>query len=258
LAVQELQDGVLRVAFNRPERRNAITQVGHRELVQIWREIDLDNRVRAVILTGNGKDYSAGGEIALLDQMIEDADLREQVWRDARELVYNIVNCSKPIVSSMRGVVSGAPLAAGLLADISVAARDASLLDAHVKLGIAAGDHGVLWPLFCGMARAKYHLLLSEPITGADAYEIGLVSRAVEESELDETALAIAQRLADSSRSAVSWTKYALNNWFRSAGPIFDTSLALEIMGFANSDIREGILSHRQKRKPDFRSRDRQ
>ena len=110
----------------------------------------------------------------------------------------------------------------------------------------------MVWPLLCGLAKAKYHLLLCEPLSGAEAERIGLVSLCVEDDELQEKALSIADRLAAGSPTAIRWTKYALNNWLRMAGPTFDTSLALEFMGFTGPDVREGLSSLRAKRRPQF------
>jgi enoyl-CoA hydratase len=153
----------------------------------------------------------------------------------------------------MHGPAVGAGLVAGLLADIPIAARDAKIVDGHTRLGVAAGDHAaIIWPLLCGMAKAKYYLLLCEPVSGEEAERIGLVARCVEASELRDTALQIATRLATSSQTAVRWTKYALNNWLRMMGPAFDTSLAVEFMGFAGPDVKEGVASLRERRPPNF------
>jgi enoyl-CoA hydratase len=142
---------------------------------------------------------------------------------------------------------------AALLADISIASKTARLVDGHTRLGVAAGDHAaIVWPLLCGMAKAKYHLLLCEPLSGEKAEQIGLVSLAVEEEALQETALSVASRLAEGSTTALRWTKYALNNWLRMAGPTFDASLALEMLGFDGPDVREGLASHQEKRRPKF------
>src|SRR5206468_12988343 len=140
-----------------------------------------------------------------------DFESRLRVLREARDLVYNIVDCPKPIVSAITGVAVGAGLAVGLLADVSIATPEARIVDGHTKLGVAAGDHAViLWPLLCGLAKAKYHLLLCEPLSGERAEEIGLVSLCVDEAELESTALDIAVRLATGAQSAIRWTKYAL------------------------------------------------
>jgi enoyl-CoA hydratase len=179
--------------------------------------------------------------------------VRMRVLREARDLVYNVLNCSKPIVSAIIGPAVGAGLVVGLLADVSIAARGARIIDGHTRLGVAAGDHAaIVWPLLCGMAKAKYHLLTCEPLSGEEAERIGLVSLCVPDEELHTRALAVAQQLAAGSQSAIRWTKYSLNNWLRLAGPTFDTSLALELLGFAGPDVREGLSAFREKRSPHF------
>ena len=214
----------------------------HRELAEIWRDIDRDPDTRVALIRGEGKGFSAGGDLGLVEEMASDFDVRARVWREARDLVYNVINCSKPIVSAMHGPAVGAGLVAGLLADISIAAKTARIIDGHTRLGVAAGDHAaIIWPLLCGMAKAKYYLLLCEPVSGEEAERIGLVSLAVDESELMPKAIEVANRLAQGSQSAIRWTKYALNNWLRTAGPTFDASLALEFMGFSGPDVQEGV-----------------
>jgi enoyl-CoA hydratase len=153
----------------------------------------------------------------------------------------------------MHGPAVGAGLVAGLLADISIAARTARIIDGHTRLGVAAGDHAaIVWPLLCGMAKAKYYLLLCEAVSGEEAERIGLVSLAVDEKDLVPKAFEVAGKLAAGAQSAIRWTKYALNNWLRLAGPTFDASLALEFMGFTGPEVREGIASLREKRAPKF------
>ena len=227
--------------------------VGHRELSEIWRDAQRDPQVRAVLLRGDGMGFSGGGDLTLVQDMAQDFAVRSQVWQEARDLVYNLINCDKPVVSAIHGPAVGAGLVAGLLADISVAAQSARIVDGHTRLGVAAGDHAaIVWPLLCGMAKAKYHLLLCEPMDGREAERIGLVSLAVPDEELLPKARELADRLAQGSATAVRWTKYALNNWLRMAGPTFDASLALEFMGFAGPDVHEGVASLRARRAPDF------
>jgi enoyl-CoA hydratase len=226
---------------------------GHRELAEIWRDVSADDQVRCAVLRGEGQGFSGGGDLALVQEMAGDFETRTRVWKEARDLVYNVINCDKPIVSAMHGPAVGAGLVAGLLADISVAARDARIVDGHTRLGVAAGDHAaIVWPLLCGMAKAKYYLMLCDPVSGEEAERIGLVSLAVDADQLLPKAYEIADRLAQGSPSAIRWTKYALNNWLRQAGPAFDTSLALEFMGFAGPDVKEGIASLRERRPPRF------
>ncbi|MBS0318024.1 MAG: enoyl-CoA hydratase/isomerase family protein [Proteobacteria bacterium] len=226
---------------------------GHFELAEIWRDVGADDSVRCAVLRGEGQGFSGGGDLGLVQDMAQDFAVRSRVWREARDLVYNVINCDKPIVSAMHGPAVGAGLVAGLLADVSIAASNARIVDGHTRLGVAAGDHAAMvWPLLCGMAKAKYHLMLCEPVSGTEAERIGLVSLAVAESELLPKAYEVADRLAAGSQSAIRWTKYALNNWLRMAGPNFDTSLALEFMGFAGPDVREGVASLRERRAPKF------
>ena len=244
---------VLRIRINRPDRLNALTARAHTELTEIWRDIDKDPTVRAVIIGGVGKAFSVGGEFDLVEEIINDFDTRSKALREARELVYNIINCSKPIVSAMQGAVAGGGLALGLLADISIAAKSAKLVDGHTRLGVSAGDHAViLWPLLCGMAKAKYYLLLCEPISGEKAEQIGLVSMCVEDAELEATSIGIATKLALGAPRAIEYTKYALNNWLRMAGPLFDASTALQMFAFGGPEPKEGLASHREKRPPAF------
>ena len=226
---------------------------GHRELTEIWRDVGADDSVRVAVLRGEGLGFSGGGDLALVQDMASDFETRTRVWKEARDLVYNVINCDKPIVSAMHGPAVGAGLVAGLLADIPIAAKGAKIVDGHTRLGVAAGDHAaIVWPLLCGLAKAKYYLMLCEPVSGEEAERIGLVALAVDDAELLPKAYEVANRLAAGSQTAIRWTKYSLNNWLRQAGPAFDTSLALEFMGFAGPDVREGVASLRDKRQPKF------
>ena len=246
-------DRVLEITLHAEGKLNAADADMHRDLAYVWRDIDLDDSVNAVLVKGSGKGFSAGGDFELIESMIEDDDTLVRVWKEARDLVYNLINCSKPVISAIHGPAVGAGLAVGLLADISIVAKNARILDGHVRLGVAAGDHAaMIWPLLCGMAKAKYYLLTNKPISGEEAERIGLVSLCVADDELYSTALATAIELSNGSPSAIRWTKYALNNWLRMAGPNFDTSLALEFMGFRQADIREGLASLKEKRAPKF------
>jgi len=243
---------VLRITMDNGRMNTADADM-HAELADIWRDVDRDPSVNAIIITGAGKMFSAGGDFAMIEQNIADPESRARVWKEARDMVYNIINCNKPVVSAMRGVAVGAGLVCGILADISIATKDCRIIDGHTRLGVAAGDHAaIIWPLLCGMAKAKYYLLLCEQVLGAEAERIGLISLAVEDHELDAKAVEIAARLASGAQSAIRWTKYALNNWLRAMGPTFDASLALEFMGFTGPEVTEGLAAHLEKRKPAF------
>jgi len=253
-----------RLKFDRPHakilritmengRMNTTDAALHAELGEIWRDVDKDQSVNAVVLTGAGKVFSAGGDFAIIQENIDDFTSRARQWKEARDIVYNVINCSKPVVSAMRGVAVGAGLVCGVLAEMSIAIKDCRIIDGLVRVGVAAGDHAaIVWPLLCGLAKAKYYLLLCDQVLGEEAERIGLVSLAVDDSELDAKAVEIATRLAEGAQSAIRWTKYALNNWLRAMGPTFDTSLALEFLGFTGPEVKEGLASHREKRSPSF------
>ncbi len=245
--------GVLRLTLRAAGRLNAVSGAMHGELATVWRSIGDDPETRVVIVRGSDGAFSAGGDLELVDEIARDPEARRRVFHEARDLVYNLVSCPKPIVSAMTGPAVGAGLAVGLLADISIATPSTRIIDGHTKLGVAAGDHAVLvWPLLCGLAKAKYHLLLCEPLDGAEAERIGLVSLCVPDAELEARALEIATRLARGAQPAIRHTKLALNNWLRLAGPAFDASLALEFLDFAGPDVREGVAAVREKRPPAF------
>lgn len=249
-------EGVLEVILSNPGRLNAADSQMHRELANVWRDIDADETIGAVLVRGEGGAFSSGGDFEMIEEMIGDYQVLLRVWKEARDLVYGVVNCSKPIVAAIEGPAVGAGLAVALLSDISVAGKTAHIVDGHVRLGVAAGDHAVMiWPLLCGLSKAKYYLLSNEPLSGEEAERIGLVSRCVEDGQVYTEALKIAQRLTQGSPTAIRFSKYALNNWLRMMGPNFDTSLALEFMGFMGPDAREGLASLREKRKPSFEKR---
>ncbi len=253
LKIEDVEPGIVRLVMSAPGKLNAAGAEMHRQLAEVWLEFDRDPDVRVVIVTGEGRAFSAGGDLGLVQEMAGDFAMRIRVLREARDLVYNVINCSKLVVSAMRGPAVGAGLVIGLLADISIASKTARIIDGHTKLGVAAGDHAaIVWPLLVGMAKAKYYLLTCDELSGEEAERIGLVSLCVEDEQLEERSLAVARRLASGSQSALRWTKQSLNGWLRAAGPIFDNSLALEFMGFGGPDVHEGIAAIREKRPPKF------
>ncbi|MGQ0547901.1 MAG: enoyl-CoA hydratase/isomerase family protein [Betaproteobacteria bacterium] len=253
LKFRRLEPGILEIVRGEEGKLSVATAPMHAEMARVWLDVDRDPETRVAILRGAGKGFSAGGDMKMVEAMTQDFAARARVWREARDLVYNMLNCSKIIVSAMHGPAVGAGLAAGLLADISIASRNARLIDGHTRLGVAAGDHAaIIWPLLCGMAKAKYYLLLCETISGEEAERIGLVSMTCEEEKLRDTAIDVARKLAAGPQTALRWTKYSLNNWLRLAGPSFDASLALEMLGFTGPEVKEGLAALREKRNPAF------
>ena len=159
-------DRVLRITLDGPGL-NAVSPAVHRQLADVWRVVDRDPETNVAVLQGAGKAFSAGGSFELIDAIVNDHDRRADVMREARDLVHNVIDCSKPIVSAIHGPAVGAGLVVGLLADVSVVARTARIIDGHTRLGVAAGDHAAIcWPLLCGMAKAKYYLLTCDALSG--------------------------------------------------------------------------------------------
>lgn len=244
---------VLRITISSSKKMNAMSATLHRECSEIWRDVDSDPSVSAVIICGSEKAFSAGGDLVHERKCCDDYDLRMTAMKESRNLVLNMIDCSKPIVSAVRGWAVGAGLACVMLADVSVVARTAQFSDGHAKIGVAAGDHAtIIWPLLCGMAKAKYYLLTAENFTGEEAEQMGLVTMAVDDAEVEERALSVAIKLAESAPAAIRWTKHTLNHWLRQAAPIFDASLALEFIGFAGPEGREGIDAFLEKRSANF------
>jgi len=244
---------ILRITLRTPGKLNAVGHEAHAQLAAVWQTVDRDAETRVVIVRGADGAFSSGGDLGLVEDIAHDSETRLRVFHEARDLVYNLVNCTKPVVAAIDGPCVGAGLAVALLADISIATPGATIVDGHTRLGVAAGDHAVIvWPLLCGMAKAKYHLLLCEAVDGVEAERIGLVSLCVPAGELEARALDVARRLAAGSQAAIRHTKLALNNWLRAAGPAFDASLALEFLDMTGADVAEGVAAVRERRTPKF------
>ena len=245
-------DGVLLITLDSPGL-NSVSAAMHRQLADVWLAVDRDPETRVALLRGAGKGFSSGGSFDMIETIMDDPEFRLRAMREARDLVFNVIGCSKPSVSAMHGPAVGAGLVAGILAYISVVGRTARIIDGHTRLGVAAGDHAAIcWPLMAGMAKAKYYLLTCDTLTGEEAERIGLVSLCVEDDEVQDRALEVATKLANGAQSAIRWTKHTLNHWFRAQSATFDASLAYEFLGFAGPDAREGLASHAEKRDPDF------
>jgi enoyl-CoA hydratase len=246
-------NGVLLITMNRPDVYNAADEQMHSELSRVWTDVARDQDTRVAVITGAGKAFSAGGDLAMVQRMAGDYDRVARMLGEMSDLVYNMVNCEKPIVSAINGVAVGAGLVVALLADISICAADARLGDGHVKLGAAAGDHAaIIWPVLCGMAKARYYLLTGEMVDGAEAERIGLVSKVLPREDVLPEALRVADGLAAGSQLAIRLTKRTLNSWLRTAGPIFDQSAAYEMLTFMGPDLAEGAAALREKRPPRF------
>lgn len=246
-------DGIAELVFGTEGAMPTTGAAGHAALASVWARLAVEPGVRCILVRSVGKGFCAGGHTALVDEMIGSHEARLRVMREGRAIVQGMIDCDRPIVSAIHGAAVGAGAAVALLADVSIAARGARIIDGHTRIGVAAGDHAaVVWPLLCGMAKAKYHLLTCEPLSGDEAERIGLVSLSVPDDQLLATARRIAAQLAAGSPGALAATKRSLNHWLRAAWPAFEHSLALELIGFAGPDAREGLAALNQKRAPRF------
>lgn len=257
LLFEKKENGVLLVTLNRPEVMNATNGRLHWELTKIWGVIQDDTSVKNVVVTGAGdRAFSAGGDLNWVSKMTGNAEEIQGTMAEAADLVYNIINFQKPIISAINGVAVGAGLVVALLADISIISKErGKFTDGHVKLGVAAGDHAaIIWPLLCGMAKAKYYLMTAEFINGEEAERMGMVSLCVPHAELMDEAFRVANQLAKGSQGAINGTKNTLNGWMKMASPIFEASLREEMLNFLHEDAKEGVAAVHEKREPNFPS----
>jgi enoyl-CoA hydratase len=253
LSFERRDHGVLLVHID----RRAADARTHDEFAEVWRTIGRDDGTHVVVITGRESVFSAGGD--LKEHGSPEENLRsDRILRSGKvalEIVYNMLDLHKPIISAINGVAVGAGLAIALTADISIIGEDVRITDGHSRIGVASGDHAVmLWPWMCGMAKSKYYLLTADFLSGAEAERIGLVSKAVPGKEVLGEALRVADQLGRGPQRALRSTKRSLNHVLRSAAPAFELSVALETIDFYQDDALEGLRAFQEKRKPVFQS----
>ncbi|HEY8516492.1 MAG TPA: enoyl-CoA hydratase-related protein [Candidatus Binatia bacterium] len=248
---------VLRVTIANPRNPlNAVDEQLHEELATLFRVLRRESRARAVLLTGEGRAFSAGGDFAWFPKFQDPATL-EAVRRDGKQMIWDLLDVELPIVAAVNGPAIGLGASIALLCDVIFAAESATFADPHVRVGIVAGDGGVaIWPLALGPARAKQYLLTGDAVPAAEAERIGLVNFVVPAEELQQRALEFAHRLAAGAPLAVRYTKLAVNKLLKDALNVaFDTSTALELVTFRSEDHREALAALREKRPPRFTGR---
>ena len=250
-------DDVLRVALAHPTSPvNAVDDLLHGELAALFRGLRREDSARAVLLTGEGRAFSAGGDFAWFPELQEPGRL-DALRRDAKQMIWDLLDVELPIVAALNGPAVGLGASIALLCDVIFAAEGATIADPHVRVGIVAGDGGVaIWPLAIGPARAKQYLLTGDPVDAREAERIGLVNFVVPPAELETAALAFARRLAGGAPLAVRYTKIAVNKLVKDALNVaFDASTALELVTFRSEDHREALTALREKRRPRFTGR---
>ncbi|MGB2695813.1 MAG: enoyl-CoA hydratase-related protein [Dehalococcoidia bacterium] len=257
----EKADKVATVTLNRPERLNAVNSVLHEELEHLFGEINADDEVNAMILTGAGRAFCAGGDMkAVADQPEPSGDAYNApvtFGRGPRRLIMNMLEVEAPIVVAMNGDAIGLGATLALLGDVIIASESARLGDTHVRMGLVAGDGGaVIWPLLVGVHRAKEYLMTGDLIPAPEAERIGLVNHVVPADQVLPKARELAERLASGPTWAIRWTKASVNKLVRErANLILDTSLAYEALTTGTDDMREAGQAFLQKRKPKFTGR---
>ncbi|WP_414706349.1 enoyl-CoA hydratase/isomerase family protein [Rhodococcus rhodochrous] len=251
--IERKPHGVLLITLNRPHRLNSLTMPMFEHMADIWVDVDRDPQTRVAVVTGAGRGFCTGMDVAQPDPSLDDA---VALMETERRRIINLLNMDKPLISAINGPAVGWGLSMALLSDISVAAEDALLRDGHTRVGVVAGDHSsLIWPLLVGMAKTKYYQLTSASLTGAEAERIGLVSLCEPKASVLERALAIADDLAQGSQQAIRWTKRSLNTgWLTNALPQQELSAALETLGFASADYLEARRAFRENRKVQFPS----
>jgi enoyl-CoA hydratase len=256
-------DRIATITINRPDRLNAVHNALHHELEQIWIDVRADQDVNAIILTGAGRAFCAGGDVkGMAEGSLSGAAPKKGKGRgrgpiaasNGRRVVENMLDVEQPIIGAINGDAIGLGATLALLCDITVVSEKARFADTHVKVGIVAGDGGaVIWPLLIGPHRAKEFLMRGNFINGAEAGRIGMVNYAVAPEEVMGKAKELAQELADGPTWAIRWSKLSVNKWLKQqANLILDASLAYEMMTFNTADHKEAAKAFVEKRKPNF------
>ena len=256
-------DRIATITINRPDRLNAVHNALHHELEQIWIDVRADQDVNAIILTGAGRAFCAGGDVkGMAEGSLSGAAPKKGKGRgrgpiaasNGRRVIENMLDVEQPIIGAINGDAIGLGATLALLCDITVASEKARFADTHVKVGIVAGDGGaVIWPLLIGPHRAKEFLMRGNFISGAEAGRIGMVNYAVGPDDVMTKAHELARELADGPTWAIRWSKLAVNKWLKQqANLILDASLAYEMMTFNTKDHQEAVKAFVEKRKPNF------
>jgi enoyl-CoA hydratase len=255
LIVDHLDGGVLQITLNRPEQRNAVSRRMHVELTDLLTSLRLQPDVGAVVITGAGSAFCAGGDFGLMEEFQRD-DWRRTIRMldEGVTLVRELLSLRPPLIAAVNGHAYGLGATLVLLADLIVMSADARLADTHVLAGLVAGDGGTLvWPRALGPARAKEFLLTGDPIDAPKALELGLVNRVVPAPHVLTTAIELATRLSGGARDAIAWTKQAINSsLLREAAHQMPLALALEARSMMLPDHREGIAAFRERRPPEW------
>ncbi len=261
IRIEKREAGVAVATLNRPEKLNAVDGVMHAELATLSRDAAADPEVRALLITGAGRAFCAGGDFS--GGSPPGAGLPggqggpDTMFREAQQIVENLLDCPKPVIAAVNGYAMGLGATVALLADVVVASRKAVFADTHVRMGIGAGDGGqVIWPLLMGVNRAKYHLMTGDHLPADEAERLGLVNFVVDDDELMPRALEVATRLAQGPTQAIAASKLPINRYIKMVSNlVLPLSLQMEAANMHTEDAREAARAFREKRPARFQGR---
>ncbi len=247
------RDGrILHVAIAAPGKVNAVDAALHRELATIFTDLQHDPDSDLVVLTGEGRVFSAGGDFDWFAEQIEMPQRFRDIGWEAKRIVASLLELEKPILCRLNGAAAGLGATIALLCDVIIASEEAVIGDPHVKVGLVAGDGGaIIWPALVGMARAKEWLLTGEMIPAREAAAIGLINYAVPPGQLDARVAEVAAKILANPRHAVRWTKLVMNQPLRQlAIQSMDASIAYETLSNMTADRAEAVAAMRERRAP--------
>ncbi|MBA7697449.1 Short-chain-enoyl-CoA hydratase [subsurface metagenome] len=256
----EKADKVATITLNRPEILNAINETLHTELENVFEDVARDLEINAIVLTGAGRAFCAGGDASWLKDRVSDPSLKYRMdpllrMVTARRIIQNMINLEKPIIAAVNGDAVGLGANIALFCDVVIMSETARIGEGHVRMGLVAGDSGcVIWPLLVGISKAKEILMLGDLISAQEAERLRLVSKVVPPDQVYPTALDMARRLANGASKAIRWTKLSINKWLNhQMNLIFDASIALESLSSGSEDNREAVSAFIEKRTPQFK-----
>lgn len=251
----EVKDRVALITMDRPEKRNAVNPALHEGLEKVFQEVGNDPGVGAIVITGAGTAFCAGGDFGPQTEQSRGASSPTSITRGPKYLVQRLVNAEAPTIAAVNGPASGLGATIALLCDVTFMADNARIGDTHVNLGLVAGDGGaVIWPLLVGPHRAKEYLMAGKYADAAAAEKIGLVNHVVEADKLMDEAMAYAKQLANGADAAIRWTKMSINRMvWQNLNLVLEMSLATEGLSVRTEDHKEAVAAFQQKRAPKFR-----
>ena len=245
---------ILTITMNRPDVLNATNAVLHRELSEIFYDVNLDTDADIIIFTGAGRAFSAGGDTAWMQTMIDDQAIWRRTVQEGKKIVNGLLDLEKPIIAKVNGPAAGLGATMALFCDVIFAGESAVIGDPHVNVGFVAGDGGaVIWPQLIGFARAKEFLMTGELLTAQRCADMGLINYAVADDELDQQVNKFAERLGRGAMQAINMTKVSVNVALKQlVASVLETSIAWESVSNSSLDHQEGVNAFNEKRRPNY------